>query len=184
MPFWRRESLHEKLAREGGLTPPPHDPGPHWGEVGIHGVARPREWDAVTTVDAPDVQGGMVVFVALPDGALLVEEGPEDVDPSPFAAAVENSLEAPYRAHAIRQSETAWAVGGRSLEVLELPEDVQGEEIELAATEGERRLRIDGESAFGSVPELERVAETRFSAYLVRARRLDGPWWEVTVDPL
>ena len=31
----------------------PHQPGPHWGEVGIHGLHRLREWDAVSLVEVP-----------------------------------------------------------------------------------------------------------------------------------
>ena len=56
--------------------PLPHDPGPHWGEVGIHGLHRQREWDALTTVDAPEVVGDELWFVALADGRTVVEEGP------------------------------------------------------------------------------------------------------------
>ena len=41
----------------------------------MHGIARPREWDAVVTADAPGLRGDAVVFVALPDGELLVEDG-------------------------------------------------------------------------------------------------------------
>ena len=52
--FRRRESLHEQLAREGGLdlepVGEPRPPG--WMETGIHGVPRGREWDAVVAVDA------------------------------------------------------------------------------------------------------------------------------------
>ena len=74
--FRRRESLHERLAREGGLSqgePPPHDTTPRWGETGIHGVARPRRWDAVVLAESP-YPGQELDFVALPDGTLLVED--------------------------------------------------------------------------------------------------------------
>ena len=58
--IFRREPIHKKLARqarldlapEAGLHPEPVDPGPNWGEVGIHGVSRPRRWDAVGSVEA------------------------------------------------------------------------------------------------------------------------------------
>ena len=44
------------------------EPGPPgWLDVGIHGVPRPREWDAVLTVEA-EVDGDRAVFVALPEG--------------------------------------------------------------------------------------------------------------------
>ena len=68
---------------------PPHDPGPHWGEVGIHGVHRQRVWDAVATVEAPELEGTEARFVALPDGTLLAET--DDLDVEPLADALEAS---------------------------------------------------------------------------------------------
>ena len=35
----------------------PVDPGRHWLEAGITGIARQREWDAVVTVDGARVAG-------------------------------------------------------------------------------------------------------------------------------
>ena len=61
----RREPLHERLAREGGLTerPPQGAPRPLWQEPGVTGLHRPREADAIVTADAPDVEGDAVRFV-------------------------------------------------------------------------------------------------------------------------
>ena len=70
--FFRRESLHERLAREGGLDErPPHDTTPRWGAAGIHGVPRPRQWDAVATAEAPGLMRDEIEFVGLPDGSLV-----------------------------------------------------------------------------------------------------------------
>ena len=94
MSLFRREPLHVRLAREAGLQTderPPHDPTPRWGEVGIHGVARPREWDAVVTAEAPQLGVGELEFVVLPDGTLVVDDA-LDVEPGsldPLAAALE-----------------------------------------------------------------------------------------------
>ena len=77
MGLFRRKPLHERLAEEGGLVEPSTAP-LFTGvipETGIHGVPRERRYDAVVTVDAPDVQGESALFVALEDGSLLVEEG-------------------------------------------------------------------------------------------------------------
>jgi hypothetical protein len=185
MPFWRRsESLHERLAREGGLVdpePPPHDTRPRWGAAGIHGVPRPREWDASAVVEARDLPGDEIAFVALADGTLVVE-GEGDVEP--LAAALDGQIDPPYRAQAVRRDERFWGVGARRTEVAVLP-DVPGDAVELSVNEGERSLRVDGMPASGSLPALERLAVERgFAAYVVRAERLDGDLFEVSVSPL
>lgn len=177
MPFWRREPLHERLAREGGLGPRPVDTGPHWGEVGIHGVSRPREWDAVVTVEA-DLEGREARFVALPDGTLLVESGPDDV--SALAEAIERSLTPPYRAEAVRRTASAWAVAARRIKVVDLP-DQDGEEVELTTGPDGRRVLVDGEPQFGSAPALERLVE---GGGHVLATRLDGDLWDVQATRL
>jgi hypothetical protein len=183
--FRRRESLHERLAREGGLVePPPHDTQPRWGETGIHGVARPREWDAVATVDAPDLNGDSVEFVSLPDGSILHDDEVDADAVAPLADALEQTVRPPYRAHAVRQEGSTWAAAARSIEVVDLPDQPEGDELVVAATQGETQLTVDGEPAFGSVPELERLGGARHESYVVRAERLDGTLWEVRVSPL
>jgi hypothetical protein len=185
MSIWRRgEPLHVRLAREGGLDPGerlPHDTTPRWGGPGIHGVPRPREWDATALVETSDLEGDEVTFVALPDGSLLVED---DGEVEPLAAAVEGQIAPPYRAQAVRRDERRWAVAARQIEVAELPADVQGDELELTANEGERSLRVDGMPSFGSVPALERLGEARGESYVIHAQRLDGQLWEIRVAPL
>jgi hypothetical protein len=183
MPFWRRsEPLHEQLAREGGLTEQlPSDTTPRWGVTGIHGVPRPREWDATALVEAPELEGNELAFVALPDGTLLVEgEG----DPEPLADALEGRLEPPYRAVAVRRDERNWGVAGRRIEVAQLP-GVSGQELELSVNDGERSLRVDGMPSFGSLPTLERLAEAKgYASYAIHASRLDGELFEISVAPL
>jgi hypothetical protein len=179
--FRRREPLHERLAREGGLvTPEPRG----WVEVGIHGVQRPREVDAVVTVDAPELAGDAYGFVSLPDGTLLVEEG-GDGSLEPLAAAVEQELRAPYRARAVRQGETLWAVEATRIEVLELPDAPGGDAIDLTSTEdGVSELSIDGQRVFGSLPALAERGEREGYAYAVHAERLDGDVWEIRAAAL
>ena len=59
--FRRSKPLHERLAQEGGLVEPAGAERPPFtgviGEAGIHGVPRERQYDAVATADAPDVEG-------------------------------------------------------------------------------------------------------------------------------
>src|SRR5437868_3099912 len=102
--FRRRAQLRERLGREGrraSWEPAQETWAPRWMEVGVHGTARPRRWDAVVTAEL-ELTGDAVVFVALPGGMLLVEsEGkvPEGAL-TPLADAIEETLQPPYRAEA------------------------------------------------------------------------------------
>lgn len=180
MALFKRKPLHQRLAEEGGLVEQPTRPlfTGVIGETGIHGVPRERAYDAVVTTDAPDVEGSNARFVALEDGSLLLEEG--DGDLTALADGIEQQVKRPYRAVAIRRGETQWAVAAQGLRVVELPEP-GGDEVELAVRGDERTLVIDGNRAFGTLPELEALAE---GDAVVRAARLDGNLWEVRVDPL
>jgi len=184
--IFRREPLHKKLAREARLEqepePGPLDPGPHWGVTGIHGVPRPRRWDAVASADAPGLAGDEVHFVALPNGDLVVDEDEPPDTLAPLADAVEQTVEPPYRAEAVRQGEGVWAVAARRVRVASFEAD--GEQLELVAAETGRTLTADGERAFGSIPELERIGREEGDTYVVRASRLDGDLWEVEANPL
>ena len=183
--FGRREPLHHRLARLGGLGVPPATPPDLLARLsgaGIHGLHRLREWDAVATVDAPPLRGERAVFVTLPDGTLLVEEGEDDV--APLAEAVEAHLKPPYRAEAVRRHETIWAVAARAIEVVRLEEDPGGDEVTVTARDGEREVVVDGARTFGGFRALERLAEERFDAYALRAARLENDLWEVEVSPL
>ncbi|HSS81670.1 MAG TPA: hypothetical protein VLK24_10780 [Gaiellaceae bacterium] len=184
--IFRREPLHKKLAREARLEQEPDqglvDPGPHWGEVGIHGVPRPRRWDAVASAEAPGLAGDEIHFVTLPNGDLVVDEDEPPDTLGPLAEAIEQTLEAPYRAEAIRQSDDVWAVAARRIAVSSF--DADGDALELVSTEAGRTFTVDGQRTFGSVPELERIGQAAGEHYVVRASRLDGEAWEIEADPL
>ncbi len=181
MSWWRRnEPLHEKLAREGGLVErAPHDPGPRWGEVGIHGVHRQRVWDAVATVEAPELDGDEAAFVALEDGILLAET--DDLDVEPLADALEASIQPPYRAEAVRRGDGLWAVAARQIEVVDVPEPVEGDSVTITTRAGRRTVEVDGSRAFGSIPTLERLVG---EDAVLNARRLDETLWDVEIAPL
>jgi hypothetical protein len=181
--FRRREPLHERLAREGGLGPPPlSEPGPPgWMATGIHGVPRQREWDGVVSVEAKGVDGDRARFVALGDETLIVEEG---ADVEPLADALDDVVPAPYRAEAVRRGETQWAVGVRRIEVIELENDPEGDTVTLTSRDGEQTLLVDGEPTFGSIPALERLGSARAESYVVEAERLAGSVWELRITPL
>ena len=196
MPFWRRESLHERLMREGGLAREPLEWEPkHAGlrlagdvaaldSAGITGLHRPREWDATAAVEAPDLAGEEVEFVVLPDGSILVEDEVGEVSLAQLADALEEQLRPPYRARGVRRRGDVWAVAARRIDIIDLRPDVEGEELELVSRGGERTLAVDGKRAFGSVPELERLASSRSPDYAAHASRLDGSLWEVRIAPL
>ena len=155
----------------------PLDTGPRWGEVGIHGVARPREWDAVVLAEA-DLTGDAAAFVVLPDGGLVVEAGAGDL--APLAEAAARSLEPPFRAEAVRRSGRTWAVAARAIRVVSLP-DVAGDEIRLAVTRDGRQLQVDGLPELGGLAGVERLLE---GEGVVVASRLAGDLFEFRVDRL
>jgi len=179
--FRREEPLHERLAREGGLVEP--QPKGPWREVGIHGLQRPRQADVVVTVDAPEIEGDAARFVSLPDGTLLVEEGP-DSSLEALAAAVEQELRPPYRARAVRQNESLWAVEATGIEVLELPDAPGGDAIDVTRTADGTTAAVDDQRIFGSIPALEQRGEREGRDYAVHAERLDGDLWEVRAAAL
>ena len=188
MPLFRRgEPVHKRLAREGGLEPRPQealDTRPPVLETGIHGIQRPRTWDATVTVEVDGIDGDGAVFVALPDGTLLVEDGPEE-SLQPLAEAVERELQPPYRARAVRSGDALWAVQARRIEVMELPGAPAGDTLDVTRTaDGAAELRVDGERIFGSVRALEERGAREGSEFAVHAERLDDDLWEVRAAPL
>jgi hypothetical protein len=207
--FRRKEPLHRRLAREGGLLPPerrdePLDPRPPLLEAGIHGLQRPRDWDVTLTADAEGIDADEARFVALPDGTLLVEPSAEggvfrpgaggfaagasspadNALLAPLAAAVEAELPPPYRARAVRRGERLWAVQARRIEVLALPDSADADTLDVTRTAEATELRVDGERAFGSVRELEERGAREGREFAVHAERLDGDLWEVRASAL
>lgn len=158
------------------------EPGSPWNEVGIHGIQRAREWDAVVSADAPDLTVDEVHFVAVPDGELIVDEEVLTGSLAPLARAVEEAIRPPYRAHGIRRDGAVWAVGALGIGVVTLPPSFEGDELELVAREGQRVLHVDGMPAFDVPRELAALA--RSGDYVIRARRLDDRLWEAEVDRL
>jgi hypothetical protein len=194
--FLRRgEPIHEKLAREGGLDlprgvnevagPPTIDPThPVWQVAGIHGIPRVREWDAVTSAVAPELPGDEADFVALADGTIYTDDDLPDNALPPLADALEGRLEAPYHALARRQDGDLWSVAAMRVTVLEVPEVIEGDKVEVAINEGERTIRVDDVETKVAIPSLEEYASQQFGSFVLRASRLDDTLWEVTVLPL
>jgi hypothetical protein len=189
--IFRREPIHKKLAREAELRDAPEmridevrDPGARgmWGATGVHGVPRPRRWDAVASALAPGLAGDEIHFVALPSGDLIVDEDEPEDTLAPLAEAIEQTVQPPYRAEAVRQREDVWAVAARRARVT--PIEADGDELELVVSDAGRALTVDGERVFGSIAELEEIGRSEGEHYIVRAHRLDNRLWEIEADPL
>ena len=194
MGFLRREEpLHEKLAREGGLDFPrsthdlagPLDPDHPLQQIaGIHGVPRPREWDAVASADAPGVPGDELEFVVLEDGTLIVDEDVPDGVLSPLADALEISIDPPYHAYARRRGQDVWAAAAFVVDVVEVPEELPGDTVSISVQDGLREAIVGDQHYRDRIQSLEQYAEADFEAYVLEATRLDGALWEVTVNAL
>jgi hypothetical protein len=122
--------------------------------------------------------------VTLPDRTVLVDDDLPEGAVTPLADAIERELESPYRAHAIRRDDGFWAVGATRLEVVEVPEAVEGDTVSLAVQDGERTLMIDERPGWSDVPTLEAFARERHADFVLHAERLDGNLWAVKVNPL
>jgi hypothetical protein len=160
--------LQGRRARVG-----PENTLPRWGEVGVHGIHRLREWDEIVMVEADGPLEEDVELVVLPDGR--VAGG--DPDEAELAAAI--PFEPPYRAHAVLRGLKLWAVAARRVRVARF--DHPGDEIELAVREGETSLLVDGVPRSGGVPALEALLH---GDGVVRATRIADDVWEVRADRL
>jgi hypothetical protein len=198
--FFRRERpIHEQLAEEAGLdidglddelavgataeslqtrVPMPSD------LLAMHGIPREREWDAVASAQAPDLPGEELDYVALADGTLVVDEDVPDGALSPLADALEGQISAPYHAWAFWQQDDVWSVAAKRTQVVEVPEDVAGDEVQMAVNDGSRTVLVDGAESAAEIPSLESFASQQFGSFVLHASRLDDVLWEVTVLPL
>jgi len=198
--FFRREKpIHEQLAEEAGLdidglgdelaagaareglqttVPMPSD------LLAVHGIPREREWDAVASAQAPDLPGEHVEYVALSDGTLVVDEDVPEGSLSLLADALEGQISPPYHGYAFWQQDDVWAVAAKRVQIVEVPEDVPGDELELTVNNGVTSTVLDGEESRVGIPSLETFASQQFGSFVLRASRLDDLLWEVTVIPL
>ena len=198
--FRKKETLNEQMLREAHLeeqqpapehvAPEPIDsyagtyPADDVFGIWRRAMARPGAYDAVLTVEAPEVAGDAVDFATLPNGDVIVDTEQGDADLSPFADAVERTLQPPYRVVARRGAEGLWSVAARGIDVLELDFE-GGDEIELASVAGALDVRVDGKPWQGHIPALEHAGEAaEGDDYVVQAERLDGDLWEVRASPL
>ena len=182
----QQDDVHEQEATELHPVDPYAGTYPADDVLGIwrRAMARPGEYDAVVSVHAPDIAGDAVEFATLANGDVIVDTEQGDADLSPFADAVEQHVEPPYRVVARRGEDDVWSVAARVIDVLEV-EFSGGDEIELASVGGTLDVRVDGEPWSGHIPALEHAGEAADGEdYVVQAERLDGDLWEVRASPL
>src|SRR6266511_1380946 len=126
-------------------------------------------------------EGGLVERSTVPlFTGVIPETGIHGIPRERQYDAVEHEIARPYRATAVRRGESTWAVAAHRLRVIELPEP-GGDEVELALRGDDKTLVVDGNRSFGTLPELEQLAD---GDAVIRASRLDGTLWEARVDPL
>ena len=165
------------LAQTGGREVAP------WDKAGIHGVPRPRKWDAVVRAEA-DLPGDAVHFVALEDRSLIVDEDVPDDELTPLAEAVETQLEPPYRAEATRRGDRLWAVGATKIDDRDdRGRDRRRRRSSWPSRTANRASSSTARSHSGCSPASRRLA-AGMPSYVVRADRIDGDLWEVQVAPL
>jgi hypothetical protein len=159
----------------------PLDPAREWLAAGITGLARGREWDAVSTLAGAGVPGEEVRFVVLPDGSIVAESPPE-TDPAPFVEALRDSIAPPYRALAVRRPEL-WAVGAVAIDVARLDPDPRGDDLQLTRTDAALELTVDGVPADPAhAVALQRIASSRVDGpFAAHAKRIRDDLWELSV---
>jgi hypothetical protein len=156
--------------------------GPWEGLVGVHGVPRPRTWDAVASANAPDLPGDGVAFVVLDDGTVVVEEDVPDGSLVPLADALDERLQPPYRAAAIRHERDVWSAVAERVAIVALP-GIDEDEVELTVVDGERTLTLDGERTIRPLHALDALAE-QHGDVVVHAERVDGDLFAADIFPL
>ena len=170
---------------------------PRWMEVGISGVPRNREWDLVTLVDLPELEGATVselAFTILRDGSVAsrIPDALPAAAVRRLTAVVEEELGPPCEVRALRRGVSDWSVAARqrNAELVELPAIGDAQELAVAvAPGGDRSVLVDGEEvAPGSgiedaALELQRLGLERFPAFFARATR-SSAGWVLTIDPL
>jgi hypothetical protein len=171
---------------------------PRWLPVGVSGVPRGREWDAVVALELPELAGEPLAelrLTLLADGTLLLDpalpraaEGARER----IAAALQAELGVPCAGVALRRAVDEWALAVRAsrADLVDLPALDGVEQLVLAvAPEGGRTLLVDGEEAepagalAAAAAELERLGRARFDAFVAQAERTRAGW-TVTLDPL
>jgi hypothetical protein len=171
-------------ARAGGFlaSPPGMDGEPGLGLAAFHGVPRGRTWGPVASAHAPDLPGETATFVVLDDGTVVVEDDLPDGALEPLADAIEQAIDPPYRAAAMRHEDDVWTAVAEEVAIVEL-RGVDEDAIELTVVDGERTLTLDGERTIRPLPSLDALADEHDDV-AIYAERVDGDLFAADVFPL
>ena len=165
-------------AAAGGFLsqPPGLDGDIGLGIVGVTGAPRPRgEWEVATSATSPELPGDELTFVALADGTLVVDDDIPDGAATPLAEAVEQYLQPPYRAGALRKGSDVWAVAAAGVTLLQL-DSVEGDTLEASRVGDGITMSVDGAPSLPPL-EIRRVLEGVTGDVAVTAERIDGSTW-------
>ncbi len=172
-------------ANAGGFlaTPPGLDGDPGLGIAGISGVGQGRTWDAVASAKCRELLGlDEVTFVTLDDGTIVVDLDLPDDSLAPLAEALEETIEPPYRAAAIRNEGDIWTAVAERVALVQLPE-VEADVVDLSVVDGERELTVGEERTLRPLPELDSLA-AEYGDVSLHAERVDEDTFAVDVFPL
>lgn len=150
--------------------------------AGVSGVEPAPTFDATVAVDAPDLTGESVTFVALEDRTLVVPGDVPDGALTPIVDALEEMVSPPYRAAAARSEGDLWTAVAESVRIVALPE-IDADRVELTVVDGARTLTVGGEARTEALPPLDALADEHESV-TVQAERVDGDLFAVDVFPL
>jgi hypothetical protein len=169
--------------------------------AGITWIPRLREWDAVVLVDLPELErSALAEFeLAAPVGADAVAREGATVPRRVVDRIVEEldvRVDRPYDALVVRKGRLTWSAGARTVrlgDTVALPAGFPATSLEVVRTpDGALEARADGEEIASTVEplyadavaELERRGRERFESFVVRADKVAGGTWQLTIDPL
>jgi hypothetical protein len=168
-----------------------------WVEAGVSGIPRRRDWDAVGIVAVPELEGVPLEelrFVKLADGTIVSGEAPVPASVVELLAdRATGAVPPPFEALAARRTRLEWSIAVREVRLAEISlPPLEASELVLAlGPGGEPELLVDGVTPERTTPELEaakaaleQAGRARHEEFVVRARRVSGERWALSVDPL
>lgn len=175
---------------------------PAWLEAGVSGLPRARSWDAVVTVDVPQLRDTPLTrvsfqVIASGDIEIVGTEGAAGVADEPLSILVAHataSLPPPLEARAVRTGNGQWSIASRTtkreLADIDLPPDVDIVTV-ARAPDGDLTVQVDGELVIDFAGTLAAIvtsiierAEADHDAFVATLERFSSTSISLSVDPL